>query len=139
LAARAAGADQALSTFALDLFGADGRFVATPFQETSDVPFAKDVARHIGSAHVEVTLTPKTVADPSVRRATVNAGDSPGAGEMDQSLFLLCKSLRERAVVALCGESGNDHRRDAVEMLADHLWRRGSRTVLARDEQHGFS
>jgi asparagine synthase (glutamine-hydrolysing) len=44
-----------------------------------------------------------------VRRAVLVARDMPmGLGDMDTSLYLLCKAIRERSTVALSGESADE-------------------------------
>ena len=50
-----------------------------------------------------------TLADPEVRRKVVAAMDLPtGLGDMDASLYLLCKAIREHSTVALSGESADE-------------------------------
>jgi asparagine synthase (glutamine-hydrolysing) len=46
--------------------------------------------------------------DPVVRKATLCAQDLPvSTGDMEYSLYLLCRALRERLTVALCGEAAD--------------------------------
>ena len=54
-------------------------------------------------------LDTAALADPEVRRAVVTARDVPaGLGDMDASLYLLFKAIRERSTVALSGESADE-------------------------------
>ena len=53
--------------------------------------------------------TTTTLADPDVRRTVVTARDLPiGLGDMDASLYLLFKAIREQSTVALSGESADE-------------------------------
>jgi asparagine synthase (glutamine-hydrolysing) len=109
LAARSlGGTGRSVRSFAIDLIAPNGKFTPDPLRETPDKPFAHDVARHIGSTHTDVAFDAKSVAQPEVRRATVGARDSPGCGDMDQSLYLLFRSIRKHATVALSGESADE-------------------------------
>jgi asparagine synthase (glutamine-hydrolysing) len=97
-----------VQTFALDLAsGADG-FLPDPLRATRDGPFARELARHIGSHHADVPVTAASVADAHVRARTVAARDLPGIGDMDQSLFLLFEAVRKQATVTLSGESADE-------------------------------
>ncbi|WP_037653716.1 asparagine synthase-related protein, partial [Streptomyces exfoliatus] len=63
-----------------------------------------------------VMLNPADLTDPAVRRATVAARDIPnGFGDLDSSLYLLFKAIREQSTVALSGES-------ADEVFAGYPW-----------------
>ncbi|SEE56474.1 asparagine synthase (glutamine-hydrolyzing) [Jiangella alba] len=73
-----------------------------------DAHYARQVAERIGSAHTNVIVDARHVADPNVRRAVIRARDAPSLGEMDASLYLLFKSIREESVVALSGESSDE-------------------------------
>jgi len=67
------------------------------------------VSEHVGAAHTDIVLDNETLADPQVRRRVVAARDLPtGMGDMDASLYLLCRAIRERSTVALSGESADE-------------------------------
>jgi asparagine synthase (glutamine-hydrolysing) len=96
-------------SFAVDFLGQTENFVPDPMRATPDGPYVRDVAEHVGSRHQDIVLDPDTLADPAVRRATVQARDLPmGLGDMDQSLYLLFKAIREHSTVALSGESADE-------------------------------
>ncbi|MFG2292843.1 asparagine synthase (glutamine-hydrolyzing) [Streptomyces sp. NPDC048603] len=96
-------------TFSVDFAGQEENFVPDEMRETPDSPFVRDVAAHVGSAHHDVVLNPADLSDPGVRRATVGARDIPnGFGDLDSSLYLLFKAIRERSTVALSGESADE-------------------------------
>jgi asparagine synthase (glutamine-hydrolysing) len=49
------------------------------------------------------------LADPDIRRKVVAARDIPiGLGDMDASLYLLFKAIRQQSTVALSGESADE-------------------------------
>lgn len=96
-------------SFAVDFLGQTENFVADELRQTPDGPYVQDVAQHVEARHQDIVLDPKTLADPAVRRAAVRARDIPlGLGDMDNSLYLLFKAIREHSTVALSGESADE-------------------------------
>lgn len=81
-----------------------------------DAHYARQVAERIGSAHTNVIVDARHVADPNVRRAVIRARDAPSLGEMDASLYLLFKihprgvgsrSVGESSTNSLAGTRGS--------------------------------
>ncbi|WP_019854881.1 asparagine synthase (glutamine-hydrolyzing) [Actinopolyspora mortivallis] len=100
---------QQVRSFAVDFLGQTENFVADSLRETPDGPYVHDVAGHVNSLHQDIVLNPQTLADPAVRRAAVGARDMPvGLGDLDNSLYLLFRSIREHSTVALSGESADE-------------------------------
>ncbi|MTE16199.1 asparagine synthase (glutamine-hydrolyzing) [Nocardia aurantiaca] len=98
-----------LRTFAVDFVNQEENFVPDEIRDTPDSPFVRDVARSVGSEHRDVVLNPAELSDLSVRRAVIGARDIPlGLGDMDSSLYLLFRAIRERSTVALSGESADE-------------------------------
>lgn len=96
-------------TFAVDFVGQAENFKADAFRGTPDAPYVHDVANHVRSEHQDIVLDPQTLADPAVRRAAVRARDLPsGMGDLDNSLYLLFRAIREHSTVALSGESADE-------------------------------
>jgi asparagine synthase (glutamine-hydrolysing) len=96
-------------TFAVDFTGQTENFRPDALRPTPDTPYAHDVAEYVGSEHTDIVIDHGTLADPDVRRKVVEARDLPtGMGDMDASLYLLCKAIRERSTVALSGESADE-------------------------------
>ncbi|MGW1676720.1 asparagine synthase (glutamine-hydrolyzing) [Saccharopolyspora sp. NPDC002376] len=96
-------------SFAVDFLGQAENFVPDDLRATPDTPYVHDVAQHVGSQHQDIVLAPDALAAPAARRATVQARDLPmGMGDMDQSLYLLFKAIREHSTVALSGESADE-------------------------------
>jgi asparagine synthase (glutamine-hydrolysing) len=108
-AAKLAEHGEHVRTFAVDFVGQAEHFRPDVLRPTPDTPYVHDVAEHVGSEHLDIVLDYRTLADPDVRRTIVTARDMPtGFGDMDASLYLLCKAIRERSTVALSGESADE-------------------------------
>jgi asparagine synthase (glutamine-hydrolysing) len=96
-------------SFAVDFTGQEENFQPDDFRPTPDSPFVHEVAKHVGSLHADIVLDHTTLADPAVRREVIAARDYPvGLGDMDASLYLLFKAIREHSTVALSGESADE-------------------------------
>ncbi|MFD4854990.1 asparagine synthase (glutamine-hydrolyzing) [Streptomyces atratus] len=110
LAARQlAKSGEKVRTFAVDFVGRTENFVADELRTTPDTPFVHDVADQAGTLHRDIVLDPNTLADPDVRARMIRARDIPmGLGDMDASLYLLFRAIREHSTVALSGESADE-------------------------------
>ena len=110
LAARQLGAaGETVRSFAVDFVGRTANFVADELRATPDTPFVHDVARTSGTEHQDIVLDSDQLADPEVRSRVIRARDLPtGFGDMDASLYLLFKAIREHSTVALSGESADE-------------------------------
>ncbi|RVW09035.1 asparagine synthase (glutamine-hydrolyzing) [Prescottella agglutinans] len=113
-----------LRTFSVDFLHQEQNFVPDEVRGTPDAPYARDVAALVGSAHQNVMLNSVDMLDLSVRRAVITARDMPGLGDMDLSLYLLFKAIREQSTVALSGES-------ADEVFGGYPWFHAERAVNA--------
>jgi asparagine synthase (glutamine-hydrolysing) len=95
--------------FAVDFVGQADNFVADELRATPDTPFVHDVARTARTEHQDIVLDAQSLADPEVRSRVVRARDLPaGLGDMDASLYLLFRAIREHSTVALSGESADE-------------------------------
>ncbi|MFK4540578.1 asparagine synthase (glutamine-hydrolyzing) [Streptomyces tendae] len=110
LAARQLGEHgEKVRSFAVDFAGQTENFVADGLRGTPDAPFVHDVARASGTDHQDIVLDAQALADPEVRAKVVRARDLPGAlGDMDASLYLLFRAIRDHSTVALSGESADE-------------------------------
>ncbi|MEW1928537.1 asparagine synthase (glutamine-hydrolyzing) [Streptomyces sp. NPDC088360] len=110
LAARQLGeAGETVRSFAVDFVGQSENFVADALRSTPDTPFVHDVAKAAGTDHRDIVLDSHALADPEVRAKMIRARDLPmGFGDMDASLFLLFRAIREHSTVALSGESADE-------------------------------
>ncbi len=96
-------------TFAVDFAAQVENFKASELRPTMDTPYVHDVAKHVGSDHTDVVLDHTQLSDLDLRRKVVRARDLPmGMGDMDESLYLLFKAIRQQSTVALSGESADE-------------------------------
>lgn len=96
-------------SFAVDFVGRGEDFVADDLRATTDGPYARELADHVGTLHQPIVLDHASIADPDVRRKVITARDSPlSLGDMDNSLYLLFQSIRQHSTVALSGESADE-------------------------------
>jgi asparagine synthase (glutamine-hydrolysing) len=96
-------------SFAVDFVGQSENFVAEPLRGTPDTPYVHDVARASGTDHQDIVLDAQALADLDVRAKMLRARDLPlGFGDMDSSLYLLFRAIRDQSTVALSGESADE-------------------------------
>lgn len=104
-----AAADKgAVRSFAVDFVGYADNFVADGLRDAPDTQFVQDVALHVAADHRDIVLSNDDLLDPVHRAAVLAARDYPGLGDMDTSLYLLFKAVREQSTVALSGESADE-------------------------------
>jgi asparagine synthase (glutamine-hydrolysing) len=77
-------------------------------RDTPDGPYVKDLAEHVRSDHTDVVLSTADLMDAAARAAALAARDAPPLGDMDTSLYLLFKAIRQHSTVALSGESADE-------------------------------
>ncbi|MET8690324.1 asparagine synthase (glutamine-hydrolyzing) [Streptomyces sp. NPDC004732] len=100
---------ETVRSFAVDFVGQADNFVADELRGTPDTPYVHDVARSAGTDHRDIVLDSHALADPDVRAKMIRARDIPmGFGDMDASLYLLFRAIREHSTVALSGESADE-------------------------------
>jgi len=108
LAARTPGGESP-RTFAVDFEGHAERFRDDVWHRTPDGPYAALAAKHVGADHEAVVLRNADMVDPLVAAAALYAQDLPRPiPDMDRSLFLLSRAVRERSTVALTGEAADE-------------------------------
>ncbi|MFI5528736.1 asparagine synthase (glutamine-hydrolyzing) [Kitasatospora sp. NPDC051853] len=119
LAARALakqGVTEPIRAFSVDFTGHEQRFTKNVQWADPDTPFAVQVAEHVGAEHIVVELDSADVLDQGVRAEVLRAQDLPvSTGDMEYSLLLLCRALKERMTVALSGEA-------ADELFGGYTW-----------------
>jgi asparagine synthase (glutamine-hydrolysing) len=100
---------ETVRSFAVDFVGQTENFVPDDLRGTPDTPYVHDVARKSATQHEDIVLNSDELADPEVRSKVIRARDMPmGFGDMDASLYLLFKAIREHSTVALSGESADE-------------------------------
>ncbi len=96
----------ALRTWAVEFAEMATHFRPTDFQTSLDGPWAAKVAAYLGTDHRTVTLGPTEVA--GSLEAAMLARDLPGMADVDSSLLLFCRRIKEESTVALSGESADE-------------------------------
>ncbi|GAA3100223.1 hypothetical protein GCM10010464_74610 [Pseudonocardia yunnanensis] len=94
-------------SFAVDFVGYTDNFTPDAMRATPDAPYVQEVATFVGTDHTDITLSTSELLDPGVREAVRRACDLPMSfGEVDTSLYLLFRAIRERSTVGLSGRRG---------------------------------
>src|SRR5919199_2181775 len=92
------GRDRAV-TFAVDFTGSEHDFQPSAIRPDHDAPYVQAVAEYVNARHTDIVLdTPDLLAQQEV---TLRARELPGMGDMDTSLYLLCREIRRHSTVAL--------------------------------------
>lgn len=124
-------------SFAVDFVGQADHFVADELRGTPDTPFVHDVARASRTDHQDIVLDSHALADPDVRAKMIRARDLPmGFGDMDASLYLLFRAIREHSTVALSGESADEVFGGYLQFFDEEARRADTFPWLVRFGQH---
>lgn len=95
-----------LHTFSVEYRDNAKYFKAGKFQPNSDEAYVDIMADYLGSVHHRIVIdTPELVE--ALFTAT-EARDLPGMADVDSSMLLLCKAIREEFTVALSGECADE-------------------------------
>ena len=114
---------QKLQTFSVGYKGNKEYFHATKFQPSPDAPYIRTMNGCLHAEHHWVALdTPDLV--PALYEA-VDARDLPGMADVDSSLLLFCRQIKQHATVALSGEC-------ADEIFGGYPWYR-DKTIRERE------
>jgi asparagine synthase (glutamine-hydrolysing) len=105
--------DQQLHTYSIDFVGSEKHFTSSVMQTSQDGPWARRVSEYTGTEHHVVMMDSTDLLEHLL--TPVYAHDMPSLGQMETSLYLLCKAMREHATVALSGES-------ADELFGGYAW-----------------
>lgn len=128
---------ETVRSFAVDFLGQADNFVADELRTTPDTPYVHDVARASGTDHRDIVLDSNALADPEVRAQVIRARDIPmGFGDMDASLYLLFRSIREHSTVALSGESADEVFGGYLQFFDEEARRANTFPWLVRFAQH---
>ncbi|HBC96488.1 MAG TPA: asparagine synthase (glutamine-hydrolyzing) [Clostridium sp.] len=111
-----------LNTYSIDYEDNDKYFKANAFEPTSDKVWALKMSKYIESRHHEVINTSRDLAETLYN--SVRASDLPGMADIDSSLYLFCRKIREDNTVALSGEC-------ADEIFGGYPWYRRAEDINA--------
>lgn len=114
-----------LDTFSLEYKDNAQYFQTSKFQPNSDELYIIEMSNYLNSRHHRIIIDSKDLV-PALYLA-VEARDLPGMADVDASLLLLCRAIKEHVTVALSGEC-------ADEIFGGYPWYR-DQTIR---EQAGF-
>jgi asparagine synthase (glutamine-hydrolysing) len=128
-----------IHTYSIDYAGNDRYFQPDYFQPNSDAQWVGRVSGFLGTCHhvIEIDNTEMTEA---LTKATM-ANDLPGMADVDSSLYLFCREVKNNHTVALSGES-------ADEIFGGYPWFHNNDSLhantfpwirLMRERMHYFS
>jgi asparagine synthase (glutamine-hydrolysing) len=114
-----------IRSFAVDFAGYTENFRPDGMRVDSDGPFVRELVRHVAPDHTDIVLDTAELTDPRLRATVVRAWDQPRfLGDMNTSLYMLFRAIREHSTVALSGES-------ADEVFGGYAWFHLPRAVHA--------
>jgi asparagine synthase (glutamine-hydrolysing) len=98
-----------LRSFSVDFAGYAETFRPDELRDSPDGPFVGEVVRHVGCTHRNIVVETAELWDPTTRGSVLGAWDLPNhLGDMDVSLYLLFRAIREHSTVALSGEAADE-------------------------------
>ena len=101
-----AGEAERLKTFSVDYLNNDIYFTPGKFQPNSDGDYIRVMMEAMKTDHRWTVLTPEELVD-ALEEATI-ARDLPGMADVDFSLLVFCREIRNHVKVALSGECADE-------------------------------
>jgi asparagine synthase (glutamine-hydrolysing) len=95
-----------LHTFSVDYEDNERYFQQSKFQPNSDQAYIERMNRYLGAEHHRVLLNTEELV--AALYAAVEARDLPGMADVDSSLLLFCRQIKEQVTVALSGECADE-------------------------------
>ena len=95
-----------VETYSVDYVDNDKNFQKTDFQPNSDNDYISLVTNQLGIKHNTILLDTPELAE-YLKEAMI-ARDLPGMADVDSSLLLFCKKVKENATVAIMGECADE-------------------------------
>ncbi len=102
-----------LETYSIDYVDNDKNFIKSDFQPNSDNYFIGLMTDKFNTNHHNIVIDTPELAD-ALEDAMI-ARDMPGMADVDSSLLLFCKNIKQNAKVALSGECSD-------EIFAGYPW-----------------
>lgn len=97
---------EGVNTFSLQYSGNDEFFTPTEYQPTSDDYFIALMSEQFGTRHRVITVDNDSLY--SLLYDAMKARDLPGMGDVDSSLYFLCREMGGEFNGALSGECGDE-------------------------------
>ena len=95
-----------LNTYSVDYVDNDKNFVKTDFQPNSDNYYINLMTEKLNTNHHTVVLDTPELA--SALEDAMISRDFPGMADVDSSLLLFCKNVKQNATVSLTGECADE-------------------------------
>ncbi len=95
-----------LKTFSVDYADNDRYFVPTKFQPNSDGHYIRLMQQELNTDHTWCVISPEELS--GAMEAATDARDLPGMADVDMSLLIFCRKIRENVTVALSGECADE-------------------------------
>lgn len=102
-----------LETYSIDYIDNDKNFIKSDFQPNSDNYFIELMKDKFNTKHHNIVIDTPELAE-ALEDAMI-ARDMPGMADVDSSLLLFCKNIKQNAKVALSGECSD-------EIFAGYPW-----------------
>lgn len=97
---------QKLKTFSVGYKDNEKYFVKSKFQPNSDPSYIDIMNKYLDVEHYQVTLDTADLVEALF--SAVDARDLPGMADVDSSLLLFCKEVKNHATVVLSGECADE-------------------------------
>lgn len=95
-----------LHTYSVDFEESSRYFVTSAIHESLDAPWVKRVSEYVGTQHRTITVRTPELLDNLL--IPMYAHDHPAYGQIETSMYLLFKAIKQEATVALSGESADE-------------------------------
>jgi asparagine synthase (glutamine-hydrolysing) len=95
-----------LHTYSLDFVDSAQNFQSDVLHVELDEPWAKTVSEYVGTQHHTITVDASALMENLLVQLYTH--DIPMVGQMNTSLYLLFKAMKQEATVALSGESADE-------------------------------
>ena len=113
-----------LVTFSVDYRGSREHFVPNDFQPDADEPWVRRVSALLGTEHHTVVIDSDRLA--GCLDTAMRLRDLPGMADVDVSLYLFCREIKQRATVALSGECADEVFGGYPWLFRPEMWRPGT-------------
>ncbi len=95
-----------LNTYSVDFVNSAQDFHSSPLHPSLDAPWVQRVSEHVGTQHHTITVDSPALIENLL--VPLHAYDLPALGQMNTSMYLLFKAMKQDATVALSGESADE-------------------------------